>query len=265
MNDKSLVLFDMDGTLTPVRKKMEPDMVEAINVLTSHTRVGIITGSKYAYVVDQIPQLFNGDLKSRNMIDIMPCNGTKIYKYVDDEYRLTAEVNMVEKIGRSSYNSLIKECNFRQGQIMEKFELPYTGTFIQYRGSLLNWCPIGRDAADYERSEFIKVDEESSLRLKYKDLIQVCAAIKGIDITVALGGSTSLDIYPNGWDKTYGLKHYPDHEAYFVGDKCQPGGNDWHLYDKLKSSGRSYETKNCSNTIQIINDIVSIISKSSVS
>ena len=40
---------------------------------------------------------------------------------------------------------------------------------------------------------------------------------KKMELTVALGGSTSFDIYPDGWNKTYGLKHYKDKRVFFVG------------------------------------------------
>ena len=260
MSNKIVALFDMDGTLTPVRKQMKQEMVDAINSLTQHCRVGIVTGSKYSYVVDQMPQLFSGKLDSKK-IDIMPCNGTKLYTFNGSEYEIISDIDMMQKIGRGAYNEIINDCISYQFEIMSKYDIPFTGTFIQYRGSLLNWCPVGRDSGDSEREAFVNLDSKEGLRTKYKDLIQTRLAIKGIDIRIALGGSTSLDIYPDGWDKTYSLKHYPDHEVYFTGDKCRRGGNDWHLYESLKNTGRSYETKDCEQTIQIIEDIVSRISK----
>lgn len=250
----------MDGTLTPVRKKMTDDMVSKINQLSEYSRVGIVTGSKYSYVVEQIPQLFTGELHSER-IDIMPCNGTKRYVFSGGEYELVSDVDMLKKIGREAYNQIISQCISYQLEIMSNHDIPFTGTFLQYRGSLLNWCPVGRDAGDSERESFVDIDAKTRLRRKYKDLLQTRSAIKGIDIKVALGGSTSLDVYPSGWDKTYSLIHYPKCEAYFVGDKCQLGGNDWHIYEKLKSTGHSYETKDCAQTAKIIEDIISRISK----
>ena len=78
----------------------------------------------------------------------------------------------------------------------------------------------------------------------------------GLDITVALGGSTSFDIYPLGWNKTYGLKHYPDEEVYFIGDKCTKGGNDWHIYEALQSEKRSWSTTGPKDTIKIVNNLI---------
>ena len=262
MRNKTVSLFDMDGTLTPVRKRMNDDMVDAINRLTEHCKVGIVTGSKYSYVVEQVPQLFNGKLNSER-IDIMPCNGTKRYVFDGQSYKITSDIDMLKKVSRKSYDQIIYDCTSYQLEIMSNYDIPFTGTFIQYRGSLLNWCPIGRDAGEDERAAFVKIDKSQGLRMKYKNLIQTVAAVQGMDIQVALGGSTSLDIYPNGWDKTYGLQHYEDYKFhYFTGDKCQPGGNDWHLYERLKKEGRAYETSSTSRTIEIIKDIISRVSKS---
>ena len=80
-----------------------------------------------------------------------------------------------------------------------------------------------------------------------------------IPLTAALGGSTSVDIYPVGWDKTFSLKHLEEDQAWFVGDKCFPGGNDWELYEELKKTGRSFITKCPSQTIEIIEEISALI------
>ena len=78
-------------------------------------------------------------------------------------------------------------------------------------------------------------------------------------LSFSLGGNTSIDIYPHGWDKTYALKHFPDHDAIFIGDRCtDPKGNDKSIYDKLKSVSEdsAYETTSTGQTIEIINNII---------
>jgi len=75
-------------------------------------------------------------------------------------------------------------------------------------------------------------------------------------VTVALGGTTSFDIYPDGWNKTYGLQHYPEREIYFIGDRCEVGGNDWHIYEALKKEGRAWQTTGPENTIEIIQQLI---------
>jgi hypothetical protein len=41
-------------------------------------------------------------------------------------------------------------------------------------------------------------------------------------LTFAIGGQISFDVFPNGWDKTYALRHVEDEqfeEIHFFGDK----------------------------------------------
>jgi len=77
---------------------------------------------------------------------------------------------------------------------------------------------------------------------------------KDIDITVKFGGDTSFDIYPNGWDKTYALRHFAGGEwnFWFVGDRCYENGNDYEIFEYLKETGRAFETGGPEETIEII-------------
>lgn len=46
------------------------------------------------------------------------------------------------------------------------------------------------------------------------------------------GGQISFDVFPNGWDKTYCLKHIEGYdEIHFFGDKTREGGNDYEIYE----------------------------------
>ena len=99
------------------------------------------------------------------------------------------------------------------------------------------------------------IDRNHDIREKYVKKLSESISQLGGTITIALGGSTSFDIYPDGWNKTYSLKHLEGYTVWFIGDKCEAGENDWHLYEKLRDSGRSFKTTGPSMTIDIINDI----------
>ena len=91
---------------------------------------------------------------------------------------------------------------------------------------------------------------------------------KSIKASAALGGSTSIDIYPKGWDKTYVVNHLDRYQnIYFVGDKCDPGGNDFELYEFLKGDEacKSFKTSDPFETEKIIREdiILSFNTKSS--
>ena len=73
-------------------------------------------------------------------------------------------------------------------------------------------------------------------------------------IKIKFGGDTSFDIYPKGWDKTYGLRHFPNWNVWFVGDSCTPEGNDYEIYNECMP--QSYVSSGPSHTEEIIECIL---------
>jgi phosphomannomutase len=166
---------------------------------------------------------------------------------------------MKEELGLLTYKKLVRSILELQSKAANtNFELPLSGTFLQYRGSLLNWCVMGRDFSDGERDQFIAMDKGSRFR---KDLLlrlqRNLGRKKVREVTLVLGGQCSIDIYPTGWDKTYALKHFEDYEKiWFLGDRCQPGGNDQLIYEALRPLGTSFEVGNPKDTMQVIKEFV---------
>ena len=254
----TIVLFDMDGTLTEPREMMQENMVKAIFQLLSKTEfeVGIVTGSGFDYVLQQCAPLFDWSVVDTRRIHIFPCYGTKVFKWNTKigAYENTYAVDMTNKLGRDNYNTILSSCLKYQSLISKDYDLPYTGTFFHYRGSMLNWCPIGRNANSGERLLWVEADEQHKIREHFLKLLVKDIDDAGISATVALGGSTSFDIYPDGWDKTYVTKHLQDYNMFFIGDKCTGTGNDRALYDMLQPDN-SRETLNPSMTIELIKEI----------
>jgi hypothetical protein len=93
------------------------------------------------------------------------------------------------------------------------------------------------------KREIGKITHKVNLRCKNK-------------VVVKLGGETSFDIYPEGWDKTYALKHFSDYTCWFVGDRCSEDGNDKEIYDELLKDRRAFATTGTSKTALIINKII---------
>jgi hydroxymethylpyrimidine pyrophosphatase-like HAD family hydrolase len=73
---QKLVLFDMDGTLTPPREHLDYSLVETLKDLCRYAEIGIVSGSDYDYIMQQCGFLTTQDeIKLR--LHILPCNGTK--------------------------------------------------------------------------------------------------------------------------------------------------------------------------------------------
>lgn len=254
--NRNIVLFDLDGTLTPPRKQITSKNIQAIKALSRIADVGIVTGSGISYVKEQIPKDVSID------IEIFPCNGTQHWRLSGSDWlEIDSGPSMKDFLGQSNYNNLLLELDQYQRYMMMSHDLPYTGTFISYRKSLLNWCPVGRDANDEERLAFEKLDLKIGLRAglleKLKSRFESLYPKKALSIK--LGGSTSFDIFPQGWDKRYALTRIEDKVPWFVGDRCGPGGNDQEIFEALSHDSRSFETSSEKETELIIYDIISTL------
>jgi phosphomannomutase len=252
---KTIVLFDMDGTLTKPRKAFERKLLPTLSKLASLTEIGIVSGSDHNYIREQMALVID-KTEIRYKMHLLPCNGTKHYtppKSNEDVYELVHEVNMKEEIGENNFNRLVRLLIERQYYFSHTLPC-FSGTFIDYRGSMINWCPVGRSAIPSERKAFIDLDTSHSPTLREQQRIALLKAFADLGLEIKIGGDTSFDIYPTGWDKTYSLKHFSGYDAWFVGDKCDIGGNDKELFDYLYYKGRSFETTDPELTLRIIQE-----------
>lgn len=256
----SIVLFDMDGTLTKARSEMKQPMCTALTRLQqSNYKIGIVSGSDIDYILEQCSILGEVNGFDYTDIDIYPCNGTKHYRYTDNG-KLTKiyENSFKEAVGFELFSKLIFSLfnlmnNFKNKEYSK--EIPLTGNFVDYRGSMINFSPIGRNASQEDRKKWICLDDKFSIRLNLIKQLQYTFVNHGI--VFKLGGETSIDICPSGWDKTYVLKNFNKEDSvWFVGDRCEKDGNDKELYDavKLRLNGDSFKTTGPCKTISIINN-----------
>ena len=257
---KNIVLFDMDGTLTPPREPLEISLLPELEKLSHYAEIGIVTGSNYNYLKQQLGLLLDHPI-IRNKLHLLPCNGTKHFyppNTSGGKHTLVSETDMINEIGRSNFQQVMliliqQQSNFSN----ERF--PLTGHFIDYRGSMINWCPIGRNARPEDRQFFVDYNNTFTPTLRESHLARLkhYLNLKRINnLEVKLGGDTSFDIFPVGWDKTYCLNHFPEYNYWFIGDRCGENGNDKEIYDFLQPVGQSFETASPKNTKDLINFIL---------
>tara|TARA_Y100001973_G_C5149494_1_gene307287 strand:- start:9 stop:815 length:807 start_codon:yes stop_codon:yes gene_type:complete len=257
LQPQHLVLFDVDGTLTEARRPIEKAMLKALRELSRYAEVGFLTGSGLEYIKEQLwPAL--ADPIIRQNCHLLPCNGTEyVIPYGDEEIILNhmSKEHMIDHIGNEDFQKLMSIlCAYQAKIIEENNDLPLTGNFVQNRGSMINWCPIGRNAQQTDREVFKALDNLYGIRKKYMDMLKEYLKTAKIDVTVKLGGNTSFDIFPHGWDKTFALNHFdgPNWVFWFVGDRCSPTGNDYEIFSALKETGRAFEVGSPEETVDII-------------
>ncbi len=212
-------IFDVDGTLTPSRRPMTEDFLEFFNGWSKQNPFYLVSGSDLVKMKEQVP-----DFILERAEGLFTCGGNQFY--VDNE--------------------LIYENKFELPQHLEDFlnimlansEYPYRyGNHIENRGAMVNFSVVGRDCTLEQRHHYFEYDKKTKERQKIADIIRKKA--KGIDAVI--GGQISIDIAPEGNDKSQVIKKIMDRnivankENYiFIGDRTMEGGNDYPLARVMK-------------------------------
>ncbi|XP_029688083.1 phosphomannomutase 1 isoform X2 [Takifugu rubripes] len=183
-----LCLFDVDGTLTPPREKIDQQLDEFLQTLRGKVKIGIVGGSDYSKIAEQL-----GDNVIHKFDYVFAENGTVQYK----DGKLVSKHAIQNQIGEELLQDLINFCLSYMGLI----KLPKKrGTFIEFRNGMLNISPIGRNCTKEERMEFSEIDKREKIKEKFVAALKEKFAGKGLQFTK--GGLISFDIFPEGWDKT---------------------------------------------------------------
>ncbi|KNC52663.1 phosphomannomutase 2 [Thecamonas trahens ATCC 50062] len=226
-DESTLVLFDVDGTLTPARQKSTAEMRTFLHQLRKRVVVGIVGGSDFGKIKEQI-----GD-------DILDS-----FDYVFGENGLTAYKGS-EQLGDDSFLAYLGEermqelINFVLAYVA-KLDIPVKrGTFVEWRNGMINVSPIGRDCSQAEREAFNEFDKGAGVRVAMKKAIEDKFG-DAFGIQVSIGGQISMDVFPKGWTKVYCLRYLDAFDTiHFFGDKTYPGGNDYEIFECDRTIGHT--------------------------
>ncbi|EJD07508.1 eukaryotic phosphomannomutase [Fomitiporia mediterranea MF3/22] len=228
---KKLVLFDVDGTLTPARRSASPEMINLLRELRKQVVIGFVGGSDLNKIQEQL------GVSGNNVYDDFDFafaeNGLTAYRLGK---KLESQ-SFIKFIGEEKYKTLV---NFVLHYLAD-MDIPIKrGTFVEFRNGMINVSPIGRNATVEERNEFEAYDKEHKLRAAFVDVLREKFTDYGL--TFSIGGQISFDVFPRGWDKTYCLERITDEgfeEVHFFGDKTYPGGNDYEIFTDSRTIGHS--------------------------
>lgn len=214
-------VFDVDGTLTPSREKMDKNFQEFFLSFCSKNSVYIITGSDYIKTVEQVGEEICHAVKG-----VYNCSGNMLTQngkviYVNDFELLDSERVILEA-----------ELRFSSFPIR-------TGNHIEKRLGAVNFSIVGRNATKEEREQYKIWDEVKFERRR------ICNFLNQMlnRFECVIGGETGIDIFLKGKDKSQIVKDVKP--FIFFGDRCEVGGND-HTIFKLADNG--YHVKNWQDT-----------------
>lgn len=225
-----LVVFDLDGTLTPSKSDMDGEIGELVIKLLNKKRVAVIGGGKYEQFQKQFLSVLHGhrvhgdhvvDKLLRNLF-LFPTSGSVFYRYDDGAWQeIYAEKLSPEEKKRTfeAFDAAFKELNYTHpGKIY--------GELIEDRDTQITFSALGQEAPPALKERWKK--EHTEDKLKIVELMQKYLP----DLEVRAGGYTSVDVTHKGVDKEYGIRQIKKHlgvdfnEMLFVGDALFPGGND---------------------------------------
>ena len=218
-------VFDVDGTLTPSRDKIDPEFHDFFLNLCRKQTVYLVTGSDYTKTLEQL-----GEEICTAVEGVFNCSGNMLTRrnvvmYVNDFELLDTERIMLESELRTSGFPV------------------RTGNHIEKRLGTINFSIVGRNATKAEREQYKVWDEATNERRRICDILNTMFT----RLECVIGGETGIDIFLKGCDKSQIAKYVKP--FVFFGDRCEVGGNDHTIF---KASNNGYHVKNWQETYRIL-------------
>ncbi|EOO00372.1 putative had-superfamily hydrolase subfamily iib protein [Phaeoacremonium minimum UCRPA7] len=217
----SLVAFDLDGTLAESKQPLKDSMGEALADLLTVANVAVISGGDWPQFQKQVASRLpaRADLSK---LWLMPTTGTKLYTHMGGEgwQRVYAELFSEDSRRKilEAFDSSLEATGFKPEKTW--------GKRIEDRGSQITFSALGQEAPIAEKEHWDPDFEK-------RKIIQADLRKRLPDLSINMGGATSIDITQKGVDKGYGLKKLRDAsgiplgQMMFIGDAIFPGGNDY--------------------------------------
>ena len=202
-------IFDVDGTLTPSRKKIEHEFWAPFLKFIANNHVTLVTGSDREKTIEQVtPEIYN------NCWRVYNCSGCDVYEADRNVYRDAWELpKQVEK--------------FLEDELAYSCFPIRNGLHIERRPGGVNFSILGRGKDTLNgREEYVKWDKERLERVDIAERLKT----QFPDLEVQVGGQTGLDLAPKGSNKSQILRDFDKtDDLHFFGDMMEEGQNDYPL------------------------------------
>ena len=217
-----LIAFDLDDTLARSKSPITPEMAKALLELLEVSPILIISGGNVTQFEAQVlAHLGESELLER--LHLMPTCGTRYLRHVGGAWTQMYALVLSSEDRTAASEALESEA--RRLGLWEPDERVH-GARIDDRGSQVTFSALGQNAPVDAKKRW---DPDGTRRAALRD--GVADRLPGLE--VRSGGSTSIDVTGKGIDKAYGLARLlgdlalPPTEVLFIGDRLDPGGNDY--------------------------------------
>lgn len=217
---KQLIAFALDDALAVSKSEMHPRMSALLAELLNHYDVCVTSGVLYDYFESQILRGLEATPAQLSRLHLMPTCGTRYYRYSTDTEQW--ELQYAEDMSESDKTHIIEVLEAAAREVGVWEERPY-GEIIEDRLSQITYSALGQKAPTEKKYEWANAHAADRQRL----VALVASKLPGFE--VRLGGTTSVDVTPQGVDKSYGLKRLmamrglAPADVLYIGDKLQEG------------------------------------------
>jgi len=216
---KSLVIFDLDGTLAESKAALDAEMATLLARLLEVVEVAVISGGAWPQFETQVLSCLRQDESMANL-SLLPTCGTQFYRYANRWVKLYSE-----DFSADEKSTIITALNAALDQSGFKAEKRW-GKLIDDRGSQITFSALGQEAPIEEKKQW---DPDFKKRRNIKAILEPMIP----SFSIQIGGATSIDVTRPGIDKAYGVKKLKEilgiaiQDMMFIGDAIFPGGNDY--------------------------------------
>lgn len=244
----NIYLFDVDGTLTPSKSKMDSAFASEFLKWMADKEVYVVSGGSFVRLIDQL----GGDIID-NVRGVFACMGNVFYQQREQvnssgmrEWEIIYENKFIAPKNLSrSLNSYVAKSAYHTK----------TGNHQEARVGMLNFSIVGRNATPEQRKEYAVYDEEAGERSRIAGKLRD----KYPQLDFVIGGEVSMDIFHVGNDKSQVVERYFEeaiegNKIVFVGDRMIFPGNDYALATALRQhpNGAAYEVNRWQDTAELL-------------
>jgi len=245
---KSLIVFDLDGTLAKSKSPLDDEMARLLAGLLQVVKAAIISGGDLPQFQTQVIDRLPGGSNLSNL-SLLPTSGTKFFTYDGQWSKLyaedlsDAEKNQIE----GSLEKAVAQAGVQPAQTW--------GERIEDRGTQITYSALGQQAPLEAKEQW---DPDFAKRKAIQTLLEGTLP----NFSVRLGGTTSIDVTRPGIDKAYGIHklrdvlHIPIEQMLYIGDAIFPGGND---YAALQAGVDCIAVRDPEDTKRVIETIIACL------
>ncbi|MFY9779752.1 MAG: HAD-IIB family hydrolase [Candidatus Baltobacteraceae bacterium] len=243
---KTLIVFDLDGTLAESKSAIDKEMATLLAGLLAVVKMAIISGGDLPQFQKQVLAHLPPGAPLGNL-SLLPTCGTRFFQYRDGGwYKLYSEDLTEAQVRKivGALNDAVRATGLQEKKIW--------GELIEDRESQITYSALGQQAPLEEKKKW---DPDFTKRKRIKGILDRSLP----DFSVRLGGSTSIDVTLPGIDKAYGIRKLRDVlgvpivQMIYVGDALFPGGND---YPTRETDANCIQVANPGETKRVIETII---------